>query len=191
MKSRRITQDELKDLVLYDEVSGFFYWKSRAESLFSDSKKYSASRICASWNKKNAGKQFGIVDSRTGYVIITINGVAHTAHRLAFLYMTGESPEQVDHIDHVRTNNAWENLRSANHQINARNCPLYSNNSSGVAGVNYHKGFRKWMARIVGDGKRLSLGFFENKEDAVLARKNAELLYGYHKNHGSTMRFDK
>lgn len=46
--------------------------------------------------------------------------------------------------------------------------------ASGVPGVTWHKQTGKWRARIKRNGKEISLGFFENLEDAICARKEAE-----------------
>lgn len=45
-------------------------------------------------------------------------------------------------------------------------------NTSGFAGVNYHKHSKKWNARKTINGNRISLGFFETKELAIQAIKN-------------------
>jgi len=50
-----------------------------------------------------------------------------------------------------------------------------TNNSSGKTGVTKHKG--KWKASITIDGKPKHIGIFSNVEDAIAARKNAELQY--------------
>ena len=41
----------------------------------------------------------------------------------------------------------------------------------------WHKKAKKWMASIAVDRKSIYLGLFENFEDAVKAREDAELKY--------------
>lgn len=50
-------------------------------------------------------------------------------------------------------------------------------NTSGVRGVSWHKGEKKWQARITFRGQTISLGYFEKLGDAAQARKNAEEKY--------------
>lgn len=49
-----------------------------------------------------------------------------------------------------------------------------SENSSGVRGVNWHRGTQKWAARIQFQGKQYHLGYFDRIEDAAAARRTAE-----------------
>lgn len=115
-----------------------------------------------------------------GYVVIRFNGKIVPAHRLAFLYMTGEWPPMfVDHIDRDRTNNKWENLRLADWTINNRNRSVQRNNTSGVVGVSWDKISNKWYATICVDGKMIGIGRYTLKEDAISARKDAEEKYNY------------
>jgi hypothetical protein len=65
-----------------------------------------------------------------------------------------------------------------------RNAKKPITNSSGYIGVNWHKSAKKWMAQIKVNRKNIYLGLFTNKEDAVEARKEAEVEHGFHKNHG-------
>ena len=53
------------------------------------------------------------------------------------------------------------------------------NSTSGVIGVTFHNKNKSWNARINHDGKRIHLGAFKNKEDAIKARRDAEIKYGY------------
>ena len=68
--------------------------------------------------------------------------------------------------------------------MNQRNSKKPSTNTSGSVGV-YATPNGKWRARVRDhSGKTLSLGTFKNISDAIIARKKAEKIYGYHKNNG-------
>lgn len=125
------------------------------------------------------GEQVGCL-SPHGYLVAHFNGKNHLCHRLAFLYMTGDWPElDVDHKDTNTTNNKWDNLRVVTKSVNSRNRSVQKNNTSGVVGVSWHKARRKWQANIRVNGKQVSLGFFEYKEDAIFARMTAEKNFYY------------
>ena len=111
----------------------------------------------------------------------------HQGHRLIWLYEYGYFPEMIDHINHTKTDNRLCNLREAVREINGKNRPLQSNNTSGVHGVSWHSRNKRWTARINVDKKRISLGRFANYSDAVNARMNAEVLYGYSELHGKDL----
>lgn len=105
-----------------------------------------------------------------GYLTITIDKRAYLAHRLAWLYMTGEWPsDYIDHIDGVPAHNAWDNLREATQTQQNANTRLRKNNTSGYRGVKWHKGCQKWNANIQVNGKSRYLGLFDSKEDAYAA----------------------
>lgn len=120
----------------------------------------------------------------TGYIQIRIENVFYTGHRLAFLYMEGEWPSEVDHINHIRHDNRWENLRIVTRQGNTRNRSKPSNNTSGMVGVTYYAERSQYRAFIGVDYKFIHLGYFDNFFDAVCARALAEDKYNFHYNHG-------
>ena len=162
-----ITQKKLKEYLLYDECSGVFTWKVRPNS------------------RAAPGSTAGFIDSG-GYRRIGVLGEIHHAHRLAFLYKEGCLPKsQVDHINHDRADNRWSNLRHATPLDNNRNSSIDPRNTSGVTGVSWNKVMCKWEARIKHNGVRLGLGCYDSIDDARKARKEAELKYGYHENHGA------
>ena len=126
-------------------------------------------------------------DDGKGYIAITVDGFAYKAHRLVWLHHYGEWPDgPLDHINGVKTDNRLSNLRLVTQLINLRNQKLRSNNSSGVCGVCWDKACNKWRAAIFVKYKYKHLGLFEDKEDAIEARKQAEFAYGFHPNHGKT-----
>ena len=111
------------------------------------------------------------------YFRVRMEGSIYYAHRIIWVWMTGDQPETVDHIDGNGLNNRWENLRNVSHSENMRNRKLNKNSTSGMAGVHQTKRSGKWQARISVDGKRISLGAFESKDEAIVARKAAETKY--------------
>ena len=149
-----INCEELKSLLHYDPDTGIFRWINR-------SGRYG--RIPEGTIAGGIGKH-----KSSGYVEINIHSYLDKSHRLAWLYMTGEWPkEQVDHINRVRHDNRWCNLRESNARENMKNKNLYTSNTSGQAGVTWHKRVKMWQARISVDTKRMHLGYYDDKEEAA------------------------
>ena len=114
------------------------------------------------------------------YRAISIQKKRYQAHVLAWFYMTGEwrHPE-IDHKDTDATNNKWNNLRLATRSQNCANARLRENNTSGFKGVSWSKQRKRWCAYINYQGKRIPLGRFESKQDAILVRQTkATELFG-------------
>lgn len=85
-------------------------------------------------------------------------------------------------VDHIN-GNVWDNrkcnLRVVANSQNGMNRGVPENNTSGHKGVTWYKTRNKWMAQIFKEGKRYFLGYFDNIEDAIKARENAEIeLFG-------------
>ena len=117
---------------------------------------------------------------KDGYCVIFVYGKQYRAHQLSFLFMTGEWPpidSDIDHKNRDRFDNSWDNLRIATRTQNNMNAKIRANNRSGFKGVSLRKDTGKWHARITVDKKRILLGDFENIEDAVKVRKEAEKKY--------------
>lgn len=88
----------------------------------------------------------------------------------------------VDHKKHPprgehKIDNRKQNLRIVQHYQNIQNRALSSNNTSGVTGVSWDKRTGKWVARIGVMGEKINLGYFLSKQDAINARKSAEIKY--------------
>ena len=83
-----------------------------------------------------------------------------------------------DHINGNSLDNRKENLRKCTHRENNINHAVRSDNTSGTTGVHWSKKRKKWYAEIsIKKGKVLNLGFFNNIDDAIQARKEAEGKY--------------
>ncbi len=145
-----LTADGLRSVLDYDAETGNFHWKvTRGRAI--------------------AGAQTGYKNAR-GYLIIRIDGKNYKAHRLAWLYVTGEWPaNQIDHINNNPGDNRFCNLREATHSENMMNKSRYANNKSGFKGVHLHKQSKRWRARIRIDNKNISLGLFDTPQLAYAA----------------------
>lgn len=122
------------------------------------------------------GKVAGSVNTH-GYLQILVDKHPYRAHRLAWLYMTGEWPDgEVDHLNRNKLDNRWCNLDECSRSENCKNKHPQSNNTSGVVGVHSRAG--KWVVQVTVEGKRLRKTF-AIFEDAVAWRKEQELLGGY------------
>lgn len=135
-------------------------------------------------NVVRSGDEAGYIKG-DGYRRIRIDGRDYLAHRIAFLIMEGRWPrDEIDHINRVKDNNRWINLREVSHQENGRNASRRSDNTSGHTGICWDKQGGKWRAHIRLNGRRKHLGRFDDLADAIVARKAAELQHGFHANHG-------
>ena len=167
---QELTRDRLQSLLSYNPETGEFTGLVRRG-------RCQAGEIAGYPNRVGNGKV---------YIKIKIDGKNYRAHRLAWLYSYGAWPEnQLDHIDQNSTNNRLSNLRDVTNAENNKNRKRQNTNSSGFMGVSFRNDTQKWRAGIVVNGKQIHLGHFELKDDAIVARKNAEVEYGFHPNHGS------
>lgn len=102
-----------------------------------------------------------------GYVVTDID--KNTKLRLHRFLMNPSEDMVVDHINHNRLDNRKQNLRLCTQGENLRN--------KKVKGVAFDERRNKWYARIMINRKNLHLGSFDTKEEAIEARKQAEIEY--------------
>lgn len=79
-----------------------------------------------------------------------------------------------EHNDRDPFNNRKSNLRYASHESNMQNKSIYKNNTSGFTGVRWDGRSCKWSAYIRVKNKNHHLGYFNNFNDAVVARLKGE-----------------
>ena len=122
-------------------------------------------------------KQYTWYKNNDGYAMARVDGKISPMHRMIM-----NTPEELvtDHMWQVRNgvcDNRKTNLRVCTQLENTRNTVNYSNNTSGRKGVCWDNTNRKWVASINVNKKRITLGYFDNKDDAIIAREQAEVEY--------------
>lgn len=136
----------------------------------------------------NRVKQSDRVGTRRkdGYIQVKLEGKDNLAHRIVWEMHNGPIPDgmQIDHINHIRDDNRIENLRIVSNLANGMNQGMPKNNKSGVTGVGWYKKTGRWRVQIRANGKSMTVGYFDDFDIAVAARKDAESKYGFHENHG-------
>jgi len=106
-------------------------------------------------------------------------------HHLVWILHNGSVPKyQIDHENGDRSDNRIVNLRDVPPTENMRNVKRYITNTSGQVGVSWDKRRNKWAAHITVNYTMHHLGRFTDLADAIAARKEAEIFYGFHANHG-------
>ena len=183
MSKEPISIETLRVLLSCDPVAGTLTWRHRPLEYFAETE-YPESQ-CARWNTRYAGKEACTVVLSSGYRQTSILLRKYYAHRVIWAMATGAwPPDQIDHINGVRTDNRIENLRAVTRSENMRNAAMPCTNTSGTMGVSWHKASGKWRATIKANGKCTHLGLFDDKDKAVAVRAAADIEYGYHENHG-------
>jgi hypothetical protein len=146
-KAEPLKASRLRELLHYDPDTGIFAWRVGRQGTPQGS---------IAGNRR-----------RDGRVLIGIDQVRYMAHRLAWLYVTGQFPDtDLDHKDCDPSNNRFDNLRPATFSQNQRNQPTPRNNTSGFKGVTFHKQRGRWRAQIKHKGKVKHLGLFDTPQEA-------------------------
>lgn len=155
-----ITQAELKDLLHYNPETGDFVW------------------LVNRTNGIKVGNFAGCF--RGSYRVISIKNVSYAAHRLAFLYMAGRFPhEYIDHINGVKSDNRWVNLREATNGENQYNRSGTGSNC-GIKNVTYVQSRNRFQVSLKVSGKEKFIGYFEDIELAELVSIEAREKYHGH-----------
>lgn len=180
-KKSKLTQEIVRELLDYDPVAGTSTWRHRALHWFA------SCRSQRSWNARFAGKLAFTTIGISSYgrecypVSVILCERGHSAHRIAFLYMTGRWSVEVDHKNRNKLDFRWRNLREVTRAQNMQNKDIGKANTSGRVGVRKHHVHGKFEARITVRGKTIQLGVFSAFADAVKAREDGEAKYKFPK----------
>ena len=143
------TADELKSILHYEPLTGIFVWRVRTS------------------NRIHVGDIAGSMNDR-GYILIKVGGHNERAHRVSWLYMTGNWPAgEIDHKNRDRSDNRWLNLRLATPSQNK------ANRERAALGVRRTPS-GKFTSRVKVERQEIHLGTFVTFEEA--ARTRAERL---------------
>jgi hypothetical protein len=148
-----ITKDTVLSALDYDANTGKFFWLGGK-------------------GRKKKGGEAGFLNP-AGYRVIGVCGQKVLAHRLVWLVETGSFPAmELDHINRVRNDNRFVNLRQATREQNMRNRGVCKNNKLSMKGVARHQ--NKYRARIMHCGQIIDLGTFNTAREAAIAYTAAE-----------------
>ena len=149
-----ISANDLRRMLHYAPDTGVFTWLQRTE-------------CPRSWNTKYAGRQAGTPTTQgvKRYIKISIGARPYKAHRLAWLYMTGEWPTtEIDHKDGDGLNNCFANIRLAVRSLN--NANRVTDKRPGLYRGVYYTPEGGYYAKIKYQRKQRYLGRFDTPEAA-------------------------
>jgi len=163
---KKLTRRELRRVFKYDPKTGIFTRKV----------------IKKKGHKGQGGRTRVMVATENGfeeqirYATYCVNGKQYTGQRLAFLYMEGYLPENdVDHINGIKDDNRWCNLREVSRGCNLRNSISRKPGRTGVVGVAWAEKAQRFVASLASK----HIGSFKTLPEAAKARWEAEVEAGW------------
>lgn len=165
-----LTQARLKELLDYDTSTGQFWWKVNRGPI-------------------HVGQAAGQLHSvgPCQYIRICVDYQRFYAHQLAWLFVHGFIPPEIDHWDGEGTHNWLGNLRVATRSQNNANASLSPTPAFRGAYFDPRRTRHQWFAKIQVNGKAIYLGAFDSAEEAAEAyRCAAERYFGEFAHHTRT-----
>ena len=152
-----LTQERLHELLTYDFLTGEWTW----------AKTYSSRAV--------KGNKAGCVNSQ-GYNVIRIDGKLYRAARLAWFYVYGLWPIEIDHDNTITADDRWNNIFEATSQQNKQNRSVRYDNMLGAKGITQLPS-GNYNAKIKHNYVSINLGTFQTLREAIDAREAAEAEY--------------
>jgi len=119
-------------------------------------------------NRCKAGMLIGAIKSDDGRRQFELFGYHLYAYRAAWFLYYGEWPtNEIDHINGDVDDNRICNMREVGRRINMTNCKIHR--SGKVPGYTFDKDRKLFSASIQINKKRISLGRYKKRSDAILA----------------------
>ena len=162
IERRLVTYEDVHELFNYDKDTGELTWKVQINP------------------RAPVGKDAGYVNGR-GYRVVKIFGTMYPVHRIIFLFVEGFFPEfEVDHINRVRTDNRWCNLRHVTINCNKYNRVRSRTVLGKINGVSLKKGRKgtPYEVYITINRTYYYLGTYNNLLEAACHRYAAEQCLG-------------
>lgn len=163
----------------YEPETGRLFWRERFPQDFTLASDRNKEHRCRNWNSKFAEKEAFTFEMPSKVRQGRINKKAYLAHRVIWLMIHGQWPDEIDHIDGNPSNNKIENLRSVTRQENTKNLKRRIKNK--IPNVTYSKQRKRWRVHL-GFNKKETYHICIGKaiKDAIQSRASL----GYHQNHG-------
>ena len=162
-KQQLPSRDRLSQIFTHDITTGLFTWKIRTS------------------NRVNVGDIAGYIDL-IGRRVIRIDSELYYAYVLVWIWCSDEPvPDEIDHIDMNKGNDAFNNLRAATRQQSSYNKGVRPDSGTGVKGVEYEASRNKYKPYIKDavTGKKIHLGRYDTLEEAKKVREAAaEKMHG-------------
>jgi hypothetical protein len=167
---------DLNLLLSYDKLTGKVVKKELPIHLAKD---LHHKRI---WDSNNSGKEV-TSHNKYGYLVVSILGEKYYLHRLIWKLVVGVEPtEFIDHINGIKDDNRWDNLREASSSQNLSNIP--GSNPSGFKGISRARAknpkggyYEYWAAHISVNNRKVHLGTRKTPEEAHELYKQAAIKY--------------
>ena len=154
------TQEYLLDC--FEHIGSHLIWLERPIEHFHTYAKGEA------FNRKFAGEIAGTKTNK-GYIRTGLKYTWYFNHRIIYKMHTGIEPDIIDHINRIRTDNRFENLRNGTETENMTNKSMYKNNRSGYKGI--YETLTSWQVTSQINGKQVYVGAYPTLEEAIQAKK--------------------
>jgi hypothetical protein len=136
-----ITQGRIKEVLSYEAATGVFKYK-------------------VTYGSKKKGGMAGWVND-LGYRWIELDGSMYRAARLAWVYVYGTEPTDLEHIDGDRDSNRISNLRESN----PRDIRINNSKRKGgkLLGASFYKRSGTWISYIRFKGIKYHIGYYRTE----------------------------